>query len=125
MPNALFEAGKLFPIEFEGIDKHIEVAALVAHIGAETDGVIDDDDCETDSKGEDARMYSLVVADSSDDRYNKSRVTRWHVAVGKDILPVPVMFDPMDYELDELGDTKGKDGDNEDGVGIEKFHRVL
>lgn len=123
MTYALLETGKLLTVHIEGIDEHIEVAALVTHVGTETDRIIDHDNSETDSERKDSRVDSLVVANSCDDRGDKGRVATRHVSIRKDILPVPIMFDAVNDKFDELSEAKSQNRYNEDGVGLKEGHR--
>ncbi len=125
MADAFFEARKLFAIHLEGINEHIEVAALITHVGAETNSVIDDDYREADGERKDPGVHSFVVANSRDDGNHESSVARGHVAIGKDIFPVPIMLDAMDDELNELGEAERDDRNNKDGVGLDKSHKFI
>lgn len=113
MTNSLLEAGKIALIEIELVDEHVEVAALVAKVHADSSGIIDND------KGEDSRerkgtgVNALEVGNASQKRYYERRMGTGHVTVGKCILDIKSVFVGVESKFDELSQNADGNGNQE------------
>lgn len=94
MPDALLEPGKFFHAG-ELFDDLIEVASVVAHIDAESHGVIDDDNRHCKRYGKRSTVKTLIIPHAGYHRSDKSGVRAGHMSVGNSdegIFDAPTVF---------------------------------
>ena len=104
MPDALFEARKFAFVDFtaELINKHIEIATLIAQYHADTESIINDDKSETGRDGENAGSHSFVVSDRSKKGDREGSMRARHVTVCENVSPVEAVLYGIEGEFDDL-----------------------
>ncbi len=102
MADTLFESWEALPFDIQLINKHIEVAPLVAQVHANTGSVIDDDEGEDRREGEGTGMDTFEVGDGCEERDHEAGMSARHVAMGERVLDVESVFVGVESEFDDL-----------------------
>ena len=114
MAHAFFEAWDLVVTDVQLADEHVQIAALVTHVDAQSRGVVDDDDGQCHGHSESARSHPVIVTDGSDEGDDETGVSRRHVAVSHGVAPIPAVFGAKNNEFSQLHDKTDKNLDEED-----------
>lgn len=114
--HAFLEARKLVFAYVELADKHVEIAALVAHIHPQARRVIDDNDCERHGDGEGAGVDAFIVTDGSYQGNDESGVRAGHVSMSHGVVPIPAVLQGKNYEFYYLHDAADENRNEKDIV---------
>lgn len=125
MADAFLQAGEFFLVylAFQLVDQHIEIAPLIAEHHADTEGIIDNKECQHNRNSERAGTQPFEVADRNKEGRRESGMHARHVSVRQGILYIEAVLPGIECELDDLGQEADRDGDEKHEVRLEQFHK--